>query len=70
MNCPIKGHDHLLACIAEHVQDGTGNRAETWECPTGRYRWFVLAGRSAENSIRLIRPRWGWKPLTHLRKGN
>lgn len=59
--CPVRGHSHTLVHVKEHTQQGTGKKADTWECPSGRYRWFLLRGRSLADGARLMRPRWGWK---------
>jgi hypothetical protein len=59
--CPVRGHDHPLDHVRQHTQTGTGDTAHTWGCPTGAYRWFVLAGRQPSNKVRQTRPRYGWK---------
>lgn len=61
--CPIRGHEHSLNHHQAHTQMGSGSEADTWECPSGRYRWFLLRGRGkdlATNGLRMNRPRWGW----------
>lgn len=58
--CLIRGHDHPLTVIIRHTQDGTGSVGFTWECPTGRYRWFALDGRTPVDVTRTVRPRHGW----------
>lgn len=59
--CLVRGHDHALVHVREHVQRGTGDVAHTWECPTGLYRYFVLEGNDVgDSTIRFKRPRWGW----------
>lgn len=62
LSCPIKGHAHFLVVQKEHTQAVTGAKARTFECPTGRYRWFVLEGHSVQDpAMRQTRPRWGWR---------
>jgi hypothetical protein len=59
--CPVRGHDHGLTLVRDHVQDGTGQRAHTLACPGGRYRFFYLPGVSERvGMVRWTRPRWGW----------
>lgn len=58
--CPVRGHSHALVHVQEHTQDGTGLKADTWECPTGQYRWFLIRGRQIADGARRMRPRWGW----------
>ncbi len=58
--CPIRGHDHELIPVRQHEQDGTGDQATTWECPTGRYRWFEIHRLGFNPGMRQTRPRWGW----------
>jgi hypothetical protein len=58
--CPIRGHDHLVVKVKDHVQVGTGKKATTWECPLGAYRWFSIEGKPLPEAIRFDRPRWGW----------
>lgn len=57
--CPIRGHDHDLTVVREH-RNPEGRVGHTVECPSGRYRWFVLEGRTVSNLTRQNRPRWGW----------
>lgn len=60
--CPIRGHAHQLVEVGTHVQDGTGSTATTWECPTGRYRWFHIHNLGFKPyAMRMDRPRSGWK---------
>lgn len=59
--CPVRGHTHLVTQVRTHVQDGTGDTATTWECPTGRYRWFQVDRLGFNPSLRMDRPRAGWK---------
>lgn len=61
MRCTVRGHEHELVLVRTVTQKGTGDQAALWECPTGRYRFFVLAGRVASNAMRMTRPRYGWK---------
>ncbi len=58
--CPIRGHDHELIVVTEHTQYLTGDRATTWECPSGRYRWFHIHKMGFTPANRQTRPRWGW----------
>lgn len=59
--CPIRGHQHILSVVKTHTQAETGTKAFTYECPNGIYRWFVIDGKTLAESIRLRRPRYGWK---------
>ncbi len=61
--CPIQGHDHKLIGVYSHQRGGDQKFvADTFECPTGYYRWFVLRGRQVSDDIRQKRPRYGWRP--------
>lgn len=62
--CPIRRHDHDLVRLSTLRQVGTETKAGLWECPTGRYRWFVLDGYALSDTTRMARPRWGWKVPT------
>lgn len=57
--CLIRGHDHDLVGVETHTNPD-GLIAHTWECPTGRYRWFLIPGRELSDLTRRNRPRWGW----------
>lgn len=57
--CPVRGHEHNLTHVSDHVQEGTGIKAETVECPKG-YRWLVI-DKVFNDRMRTKRPRWGWK---------
>lgn len=59
--CPVAGHQHELVHVRDHTQAGTGQRATTWECPTGRYRWFHIHRLGFNPRLRQDRPRNGWK---------
>lgn len=62
--CPVRGHDHEVCLHRVATQKGTGSRANIWECPTGRYRWFQLEERTGEpldDAPRMARPRFGWR---------
>lgn len=61
MNCPVRGHDHALVAVGTHTQHPTGQTGTTWECPSGRYRWFAIDGRPVSNVTRQVRPRYGWR---------
>ncbi len=62
IRCPIRGHDHDLTLHRIVVQQGTGSKAEIWECPTGRYRWFLIGGQEfAAHAVKMLRPRFGWR---------
>jgi len=58
--CPVRGHDHDLDHVSDHRQAGTGETAELVECPTGRYRWFLVGDREPNAFNRQTRPRYGW----------
>lgn len=60
--CPVRGHEgHLLRLVSTHEQKGSGAQGATFECPSGKYRWFVLNGRALSDVVRQVRPRWGWR---------
>lgn len=60
MRCLVRGHHHDLALVRTIEQRGTGVRAYVWQCPTGRYRYFVPEGSRPSNAMRTTRPRYGW----------
>lgn len=64
--CTIRGHNHEVVLHQTHTQQGTGDKAYTWACPGGRYRWFQIAthneeGRPLSPYTKRSEPRWGWK---------
>lgn len=59
--CPTRGHDHDLLHLRTVYQDGTGARADWWECPGGRRRWFLPEGKRTAPAFQFDRPRRGWK---------
>ena len=74
--CPIRTHNHVLTLLATITQDGTGATAWTFECPSGLWRFFIVAEVYARDPsviqskhIRFARPQRGWleERGTHLR---
>lgn len=65
LRCPIKGHNHDLNHYKDIVQKGTGTHAVLYECPTGRYRFFVIDGQRVSRDRMYVRPRFGWHEYNH-----
>ena len=65
LKCPIRGHNHDCRPVGRTlVQDGTGMKARTFECPTGYYRWLVIEDNTnLKRAPKFKRPRWGWNSL-------
>lgn len=75
--CPIKHRkfgQHDLNVLRVVTQSGTGETATWYECPTGRYRWFIPEFQLADAMIlgkpidyeflkrfQYNIPHWGWK---------
>jgi hypothetical protein len=61
LDCPIKGHDHTVGIVQKHI-NMSKVPAVTYQCPTGRYRWFIVTPVASLEGLRFqTKPRWGWK---------
>lgn len=64
--CPIRGHNHATQLVRE-LTNIAGEKADLFECPSGKYRWFVLKGRALSDLTRMMKPRFGWRKPTNWR---